>query len=111
MPKIIPVVLMVMFFLTGCAIINPLKPQQMLTNPLGTDSLKIGMTKEQVKSLLGEPDSVNTMESSKDVLKTQREEWTYQGRYADMPIKADYFGKTLILIFDGDNLTKYKNSN
>ena len=89
---------------------HPFKPEQVLTNPLGTDSLKIGMTKEQVKSLLGEPDTINPIESSKDVLKTVREEWVYQGRYTDVPVKVDYFGKTLILSFDGDNLTSYKSN-
>lgn len=97
-------------FLTGCAIIHPIKPEETLTHPLGTDSLKVGMTKEQVKSLLGEPDVITPLERSQDMLSTEREEWVYQGRYSDLPLHADYFGKTLHLIFDGNNLTSYKST-
>jgi len=77
---------------------------------LGTDSLKIGMTKEQVKSIVGDPDTIIPLERTKDMLSTAREEWVYNGRYTNVPLKADYFGKSMHLIFDGDNLTDYKSS-
>lgn len=96
--------------LAGCAIFQPVKPEQALTKPLGTDSLKIGMTKEQVKSLLGEPDAVVPQPRSKDMLSTEREQWIYHGRYSDLPLGADYFGKTLELDFDGNNLMSYKSA-
>lgn len=108
--KITIAIILAAIFLTGCAITNPVKPEQVLANPLGTDSLKTGMTKEQVKSILGEPDTVTPIERSGDILGTHREEWIYQGRYSDLPVKADYFGKTLRLVFDGNNLASYESS-
>lgn len=108
--KISLIIVSLALFLTGCAIMHPFKPEQVLTSPLGTDSLKIGMTKEQVKELFGEPDAINPIGRSQDMLSTAREEWVYRGQYTDSPIKADYFGKTLILTFDGNNLTSYKSS-
>ena len=77
---------------------------------IGTDSIKIGMTKEQVKSIIGDPDTAAPKGSTKDVLRSNMEEWTYKGRYTDMPFKADYFGKNLILTCDGDNLVSYKST-
>ena len=108
--KISVIIILTAIFLTGCAVMNPVKPEQVLTNPLGTDSLKTGMTKEQVKSILGEPDAVTPIGRSGDMLGTQKEEWVYHGRYSDIPLKADYFGKTLRLIFDGNNLASYESS-
>jgi len=110
MKAIIISIMVLAVSLTGCAIFQPIQPEKALTNPLGTDSLKIGMTKEQVKSLLGEPDTVIPLGRTKDVLSTEREEWVYQGRYSDLPLGADYFGKTMHLIFDGNNLTSYKST-
>lgn len=107
-PKTIAVILTTALFLTGCAIFQPVKPEETITHPLGTDSLKIGMTKNEVKSILGEPDAINPIGRTKDMLNTQREEWVYKARYSDIPLKADYFGKTLHLVFDGNNLTSYK---
>ena len=108
--KSILIMLIVVPLLLGCAITQPIRPQEALIHPLGTDSLKIGMTKEQVKVLLGEPDTITPVERSKDILGTEREEWIYHGRYSDLPVNADYFGKTLYLIFEGNNLTSYKGS-
>jgi hypothetical protein len=110
MKKILSLIAAAMFFLAGCAIFQPIKPEEALTHPLGTDSLKIGMTKEQVRSLLGEPDSVMPLEKSKDLLSTDREEWVYRSRYSNQPLNADYFGKNMHLTFDGNNLTSYKNT-
>jgi len=105
--KILALFLLGAIVLTGCSIFHPVKPQEALKHPLGTDSLKVGMTKEQVKSLLGEPDSIAPLERSADILSTERQEWVYDARYSDLPVKADYLGKSMTLIFDGDNLVSY----
>ena len=110
MKKMISLIAAAMFFLAGCAIFQPIKPEEALTHPLGTDSLKVGMTKDQVRSLLGEPDHIAPLEKSKDMLGTEREEWVYRSRYSNQPLNADYFGKNMHLIFDGNNLTGYKNT-
>lgn len=109
--KMIVVILMVIVFsLTGCALFHSIKPgETIINNPLGTDSIKIGMTREEVKSKIGDPDAIVYKDVTKGVLNAQIEEWTYRSHYSDVPLKADYFGKTLILTFDGDNLTGYKN--
>ncbi|OIO80668.1 MAG: hypothetical protein COZ98_02400 [Candidatus Omnitrophica bacterium CG_4_8_14_3_um_filter_43_15] len=108
--KVIVMVLMIIFLSTaGCSIFKPFTPGKVISNPLGTDSLKVGMTKDQVKSILGDPDSVSSLPRTKDILSTACEEWIYQGRYTDMPLKTDYLGKTLILTFDGENLVSYRN--
>ncbi len=95
------------FSLTSCAIIHPVKPQEAFEHPLGTDSLKIGMTKEQVRDLLGEPDVITPLDRSADMLSTERQEWVYHPRYSNLPVGADYFGKGLSLTFDGNNLTGF----
>jgi len=110
--KVIAIILTVMFLsVAGCALFHSTKPgETIITHPLGTDSVKLGMTKEQVKSIIGEPDAIVSKGTTSDMLKSNIEEWTYKGRYTDIPLKADYFGKGLILTFDGDNLTSSKNT-
>lgn len=110
--KITAIILTVMFLsVAGCALFHSTNPgETIITHPIGTDSIKVGMTKEQVKSLIGEPDAVVYKGRTKDILSSGIEEWTYRSRYSDMPLKADFFGKTLILTFDGENLSSYKNT-
>jgi len=104
------ILIIITVFLTGCTLFKPVNPEKVLTNPIGTDSIKVGMTKDQVRSLLGDPDSIVSRGRTKDVLSSDLEEWTYRGRYTNMPVKADYFGKNLVLNFDGDNLTNFKST-
>lgn len=88
----------------GCAEINPLDaPQKVLNNPLGTDLIRIGMTKQQVTSIWGKPDQVNNLKPA-DEWQTPREEWVYMGRYTKVPINKSYLFKTKYLVFDGNNL-------
>lgn len=111
--KTIAIILTVISFsLMGCALFHSTKPgETIITHPLGTDSIKIGMTKDQVKSLIGEPDAiVSKKDRAKDILSANIEEWTYRSHYSDVPLKADYFGKTMTLTFDGENLSSYKDS-
>ena len=98
----------ILLSITGCAGIEPPTPQEVLKHPLGTDSLKIGMSQQEVESHWGKPDEVNQVEDS-SMGKGSREEWVYYGRYgAIVPIDTGYLSKTKHLYFDGNNLTHIK---
>ena len=90
--------------LTGCADITPPTPKDIIKRPLGTVSVKVGMTKGEVRELWGEPDQINYVED-KEKWGGGRTEWVYTGRYSAIPIDADYLSKTKKLYFDGENLT------
>jgi len=88
----------------GCADIAVPTPKDIIEKPIGTESIKIGMTKEKVIELWGEPDQINMVENE---TKWQgiREEWVYRARYSTIPVDAGYLSKTKKLYFDGNNLT------
>ncbi|MFH1594742.1 MAG: hypothetical protein ABID09_08625 [Candidatus Omnitrophota bacterium] len=92
------------FLLTGCADIAPPSPQDIIRRPLGTSSVKIGMTKSQVRNIWGEPAQINVV-TDKERWGAERVEWVYVGRYGSIPVDAGYLSKTKKLYFDGDNLT------
>lgn len=95
--------------IAGCAEFNPLEaPAEVLKHPLGTDPLRIGMTKNEIIEKWGEPGQVSPL-SSGDEWQTPREEWTYVGRYTKIPIDRSYIFKTKYLIFDGNNLVSISN--
>ena len=102
--KIIIVPLLLLVFITGCAEIDIPSPRDVLKRPLGTDSVKVGMAKDQVKELWGDPDYVNYEEAEGS--NRAREVWVYKGRYSSVPVDAGYLSKTRHLYFDGNNLTK-----
>lgn len=91
--------------LVGCAGITPPTPRELLTKPLGTESIKVGMLKGRVKELWGAPNQINPAEDTEG-LKSAKEEWVYIGRYSSLPIDAGYLSKTKKLYFDGENLRK-----
>ena len=95
---------LILFSLTGCADFTPPTPKDIITQPLGTDSVKIGMTKDKVQDLWGRPDQVNYVEGDQR-WGGEREEWVYVARYANLPVDADYLSRTKKLYFDGENLT------
>ncbi|MEE8359727.1 MAG: hypothetical protein V3S04_02225 [Candidatus Omnitrophota bacterium] len=89
---------------TGIAGINPLDaPKTILDNPLGTDLIRIGMSKQQVTDIWSKPDQINRLAST-DEWQTPKEEWVYKGRYTKIPLDKSYMFKTKYLIFDGNNL-------
>lgn len=91
-------------FLSGCAEINLFEaPSEVLKHPLGTDPIKVGMSKDEVASIWGEPDQINALKSA-DEWQTPREEWVYKGRYSKIPVDRGYLFKSKYLIFDGNNL-------
>ena len=103
-PKFIIGFTLLLFVLSGCADITPPTPGYILKRPLGTNSVKLGMAKDKVKDLWGDPDQVNTIEDDKR-WGGEREEWVYVGRYSNIPLDAGYLSKTKKLYFDGDSLT------
>jgi len=90
--------------LYGCADITPPTPEDIIRRPLGTDSVKVGMTQNQVKELWGGPDQVNYIENE-EKWGGSRVEWVYFGRVSALPVDAGYLSKTKKLYFDGKNLT------
>ena len=97
------VLALVCFNLTGCADIEVPKAENILKNPLGETSVKLGMTKGEVLDIYGEPTSKDIVVSSE--WKGEREEWYYRARYGALPVGAGYLAEDLYLYFDGENLT------
>ena len=91
----------------GCAEIDPFEaPGEVIRHPLGTESIKIGMSKEEVISKWGKPHIINELGAA-DTSGTQREEWVYKAqRLTPVPIDAGYLYKNKYLYFDGNNLTR-----
>lgn len=90
----------------GCSIVNTIpRPDQVMKTPLGTESIKIGMTKQEVESKWGKPDSVQTVENKKRWAGA-REMWVYRASYGSIPVDAGYLSETKKLYFDGVNLTE-----
>lgn len=97
-------IITVLFALCGCSVIEPANPDAVIKHPLGTESVKIGMSKNEVESLWGKPDEIKTVED-KEKWKGSREVWIYRAQYGAVPVDAGYLSKTKKLYFDGDNLT------
>lgn len=89
----------------GCSTLAIPSPDEIIKKPLGTESVKIGMTKNQVESIWGKPDQVTTVEN-KQKWSSPREVWTYNAQYGAIPVDAGYLSRTQKLYFDGENLTE-----
>lgn len=96
--------LLLAFFLSGCSVISVANPAEVVKHPLGTESIKIGMTKQEVESLWGKPDDVKFVED-KEKWKGTREVWVYRAQYGAIPVDAGYLSRNKNLFFDGENLT------
>lgn len=92
----------------GCSGIEPPMPDKILTHPLGTTPLKIGMTKANVRNIWGEPDLIRHVGESSGPGSTTKEEWIYYGRMSTLPINCGYLARPQHLYFDGDSLTNFK---
>jgi len=106
MSRVLMVFLLSVFVL-GCAEITPPMPDQIITHPLGTDPLNVGMTKEEVLSIWGQPDVINKIGISKGLGGTKKEEWIYHAAYSGVPVDKGYLSKARYLYFDGDNLVRF----
>ncbi len=103
--KRIALALLTLAALAGCAVVENIPtPEDVLKHPIGTESIKVGMTKEQVEDIWGRPDDVRMVED-KAKWGGQREMWVYNAHYGSIPVDAGYFSKTKKLYFDGNNLT------
>ncbi|NQU73689.1 MAG: outer membrane protein assembly factor BamE [Candidatus Omnitrophica bacterium] len=102
------VVLLSLVNMLGCAGIEPPTPKEILKHPFGMVPIKVGMTKDQVREELGEPDAIQDEGGSQDKGLTERQEWTYYSRVKNIPVNYGYFSKSLRLHFDGDNLTSFR---
>jgi hypothetical protein len=90
---------------TGCAEIKPPTAKEILREPLGPSPMRIGMTKEKVRSIWGKPDIIKLLgESNQGMIK---EEWIYRGRYPSLPVNVDYLSETQHLFFDGKHLIRF----
>jgi len=90
--------------LFGCSAIIIPNPEEVVKHPLGTESIKVGMTKEQVESLWGKPSQIKMVED-KQKWQGSREVWIYRAQYGSIPVDAGYLSTTKKLYFDGNNLT------
>ena len=94
-------------FAAGCADMNVPTPKQILQNPIGPNSAKIGMSKTQVLHLYGEP-AFKGVVTSKDWGET-REEWFYEAQMSGLPVNSENLSEDMYLYFDGDSLTNISN--
>lgn len=90
----------------GCAEIDPFEASsEAIRHPLGQETIRVGMSKEEIISKWGEPDIVNIL-PAKDASASQCEEWVYKAkRFAPVPLDAGYLNRNKYLSFDGNNLT------
>ena len=95
----------ILHFLSGCAEITPPTPDEIMRQPLGQGPLRIGMSKEKINSLWGEPDVVRVLGTDSQAM--VQEEWVYRGRYPNLPINAGYLSETQHLFFDGNHLVRF----
>lgn len=90
----------------GCAEVEMPTVKDVMTHPLGQQQGMRGWTKEEVKAKWGEPDQVISL--APDEWGSPREEWSYRGRYPDVPIDYKYLSKTKHFYFTGDVLVEMK---
>lgn len=99
------ILILIVIFISGCSVLEVPKPDEIIKNPLGSNSVKIGMTKDQVVSIYGDPNIKNTVKSTVWG-EGEREEWFYKARLDAIPLGgANYLTEDVYLYFDGDNLT------
>ena len=91
-------------FFYGCSAIIIPNPADVVKHPLGTESIKVGMTKDQVESIWGKPSQIKMVED-KTRWQGTREVWIYRAQCGSIPLDAGYLSSTKKLYFDGNNLT------
>ena len=91
------------FFFVGCAEITPPTPQEVLESPFGTGPLRVGMTKDEVREIWGEPDYMEAQ--GEDEWGEKRELWTYEAKFPGLiPADVGYASRTKRLEFAGEIL-------
>ncbi|MBN1794549.1 MAG: hypothetical protein JW844_06240 [Candidatus Omnitrophica bacterium] len=71
----------------------------------GEAHLRLGMDKEEVRMVWGEPDEVTVLGYNE--IGRMKEEWFYFGRIPEIPVNYQYFSKNKYLYFDGNNLVSF----
>lgn len=94
--------------MVGCAGIEPPSPDDILSHPFGQGPLYIGMTKDEVRQVWGEPDSTRYIGGSEDLGTTEKVEWIYYGRVTNLPVNYGYLTRSVHLVFDGNNLVSFQ---
>jgi outer membrane protein assembly factor BamE (lipoprotein component of BamABCDE complex) len=102
--KLVIAVMFVAVLALGCSALTIPTPNDIVKTPLGTETIKIGMTKQQVEALWGKPNDTKMVED-KNRWPSPREVWVYNAQYGSIPVDAGYLSKTKKLYFDGENLT------
>ena len=104
---IIPLSIFAVLAISGCAEINPFEtPTEIIRQPFGPESIRIGMGKNEVISKWGEPDIVNKI-PTENLTASQGEEWVYKSeRFTPLPLDSGYLNKNVYLYFDGNNLAR-----
>ena len=103
--RYIAAIFIIAFFACGCSMLETIPtPGEVIKYPLGKTTLRVGMTKQEVESKWGKPDSISTVEDKKR-WPDPREMWIYNPQTSSIPIDADYLSKTRKLYFDGSYLT------
>ncbi len=95
-------------FFYGCAELGVSTPAKIISNPIGSSSVKIGMSKNQVESIYGMSNFKGMVYS--DEWEAPREEWVYRAQINILPINAGYLSEDVYLYFDGNSLTKISDS-
>lgn len=89
--------------LLGCAEIQPPGPAEILESPLGKSAVRLGMTKDEVRDLWGEPDQIEALEEG--IWGSKRELWIYEARFPELSqVDVGYATRTKRLLFEGDSL-------
>ncbi|MFH1305293.1 MAG: hypothetical protein ABIH74_02685 [Candidatus Omnitrophota bacterium] len=93
-------------FLAGCADVTLPPAKKFFKDPLGTGSLKLGMSKNQVASIYGEPNTKRMVTAPE--WSEPREEWLYRAAYSTLPVNVGFLAADMYLYFDGENLTNIR---
>lgn len=91
------------FVFSGCADIQTPTAREIMSNPFGERAVRLGMTRDEVLSIYGDPNSKKKI--SYHQWSSEREEWFYRGAYDGLPVGGGYLKENLYLYFDGDHLT------
>ncbi|MFH1868020.1 MAG: hypothetical protein ABH843_03515 [Candidatus Omnitrophota bacterium] len=89
----------------GCAEIEPPSPERILSPWSGVPPVRLGESKDSVRDSWGEPDDIRSLGTDETGL--IKEEWTYRGRYPEIPVDYKYLSKPKRIIFTGESLTSY----
>lgn len=89
----------------GCAEIEPPTPKRLLSPWSGVPPARLGENKDSIRDRWGDPDEIRQLGTDETGL--AKEEWTYRGRYPEVPVDYKFLSKTKRFIFTGESLTGF----